>query len=170
MFDSNSRARHYTLGALICVAAATLSACAHSQQATPADSASPRAQGSWGGSGGQHMRRGGPRGDQMLKDLNLTKDQQAQVQLIRDRYRLKADSLRVGGAAPDSTSRAAFRSMMMQEMSEIRAVLTPDQQKQFDDKMAKMKERRAQHGGKDGHDGPPPPDNQGSTPPPPPPQ
>jgi Spy/CpxP family protein refolding chaperone len=106
----------------------------------------------------------------MLKDLNLTKDQQAQVQLIRDRYRLKADSLRVGGAAHDSTSRSAFRSMMTQEMSEIRAVLTPDQQKQFDDKMAKMKERRAQHGGKDGHDAPPPPDNQGNTPPPAPPQ
>jgi Spy/CpxP family protein refolding chaperone len=171
MFDLNSRARRYTLGALVCVAAATLSACAHSQQTPPADSASPRAQGGYGRGDGQHMRhRGGPRGDPMLKDLNLTKDQQAQVQLIRDRYRLKADSMRVGGAAHDSTSRAAFRSMMMQEMSEIRAVLTPDQQKQFDDKMAKMKERRAQHGGKDGHDAPPPPDNQGGTPPPPPPQ
>jgi Spy/CpxP family protein refolding chaperone len=151
MFDSNSRARHYTLGALVCAATVMLSACAHSQQPTPADSASPRAQGEWGG--GQRMRhRGGPHGDPMLKDLNLTKDQQAQVQLIRDRYRLKADSLRVGGAAHDSTSRAAFRSMMTQEMGEIRAVLTPDQQKQFDDKIAKMKERRAQHSG----DAPPP--------------
>jgi protein CpxP len=169
MFDLNSRARHYTLGALVCVAAATLTACAHSQQAAPADSASPRAQGRWEGNGGQRMRHGGgPRGDQMLKDLNLTKDQQAQVQLIRDRYRLKADSLRVGGAVHDSTSRAAFRSMMTQEMSDIRAVLTPDQQKQFDDKIAEMKERRAQHGGRDGHDAPPPPDNQGGTPPPPP--
>lgn len=106
----------------------------------------------------------------MLKDLNLTKDQQAQVQLIRDRYRLKADSLRVGGAAHDSTSRAAIRSIMTQEMSEIRAVLTPDQQKQFDDKIAKMKERRAQHGDRDGQHGPPSPDNQGGNPPPPPPQ
>jgi Spy/CpxP family protein refolding chaperone len=106
----------------------------------------------------------------MLKDLNLTKDQQAQVQLIRDRYRLKADSLRLGGAAPhDSTSRAAFRAVMTQEMSDIRAVLNPDQQKQFDDKMAKMKERRAQHGGHDGHDGPPPPAGQNGNPPPPPP-
>ena len=171
MFDLNSRARHYALGALVCVAAATLSACAHSQQATPADSASPRTQGGWGGGGGQHMRhRGGARGDPMLKDLNLTKDQQAQVQLIRDRYRLKADSLRVGGAAHDSTSRAAIRSIMTQEMSEIRAVLTPDQQKQFDDKIAKMKERRAQHGDRDGQHGPPSPDNQGGNPPPPPPQ
>jgi Spy/CpxP family protein refolding chaperone len=112
--------------------------------------------------------RGGSRGDGMLKDLNLTKDQQAQVKLIRDRYRLKADSLRTDGAAHDSTSRSAFRSIMTQEMSEIRAVLTPDQQKKFDDKMAKMKERHEKHGGRDGHDGPPPPDNQGGDPPPPP--
>ena len=168
MFDSNSRARHYALGALVCVAAAALSACSHTQKAPAPDSASPRAQGNWKGGGGQHMRhRGGPQGDPMLKDLNLTKDQQAQVQLIRDRYRLKADSLRLGGAAHDSTSRAAFRSVMTQEMSEIRAVLTPDQQKQFDDKMAKLKERRAQHGNRDGST---PPADQGSTPPPAPPQ
>jgi Spy/CpxP family protein refolding chaperone len=169
MFDSKSRARYLTLGALACVAAASLSACAHSQQTPPADSASPRARGNWRGGDGQHMRhRSGPQGDRMLKDLNLTKDQQAQVQLIRDRYRLKADSLRLGGAAHDSTGRAAFRSIMTQEMSEIRAVLTPDQQKQFDDKMAEMKERRAQHGSRDGHDGPPP-DGQNGNPPPPPP-
>jgi protein CpxP len=172
MFDSNSRARRYTLGALLCVATASVSACAHSQQAPPADSSSPRGQGGWQGS--QMRHRGGERGDRMFAGLNLTKDQRAQIKLIRDRYRLQADSLRMGGAAHDSTSRAAFGSLMTQEMSEIRAVLTPDQQKKFDDKMAKMKERRAQHGGHgdqddhDGHAGAPPPDNSGGNPPPPP--
>jgi periplasmic protein CpxP/Spy len=167
MFDSNSRARRLTLGALLCVAAASLSACAHSQQAPQADSASPRGQ---GGYGGQRMRhRGGQGGDRMLEGLNLTKDQQSQVTLIRDRYKLKADSMRVGGAAHDSTSRSAFRTIMTQEMDEIRAVLTPDQQKQFDDRMAKMRERRQQHGGQGGHDGPPPPNDNGPPPPPPPP-
>jgi protein CpxP len=159
MFDLNSRARHITLGAVLCVAAVSVAACAHSQQAPPPDSASPRGQGDWGrGGAGSHMRhRGGPRGDPMLESLNLSKDQRAQVTLIRDRYRLKADSLRMGNVAHDSTGRAQFRSIMTQEMSEIRAVLTPDQQKQFDDKMAKMKERREQHDGHDGHDEPPPP-------------
>jgi protein CpxP len=167
MFDSYSRARHVTLGALLCAAAA-LSACAHSQQAPPADSASPRGQGGYGG--GQRMRhRSGQGGDMMLEGLNLTKDQRSQVTLIRDRYKLKADSMRMGSAAHDSTSRSAFRSMMTQEMGEIRAVLTPDQQKQFDDKMAKMRERRQQHGGAGGHDGPPPPNDNGPPPPAPPP-
>jgi Spy/CpxP family protein refolding chaperone len=159
MFDLNSRARHITLGAALCVAAATVAACAHSQQTPPPDSASPREQGNWGrGGGGSQMRhRGGSRGDPMLEGLNLTKEQRGQVTLIRDRYRLKADSLRMGNVAHDSTGRAQFRTIMTQEMTEIRGVLTPDQQKQFDDKMAKMKARREQHDSKGGHDGPPPP-------------
>lgn len=162
MFELNSRARHITLGALVCVAATTVSACAHTQQAAPADSASLQGH---GGRQGGHMRHGsGPRGDRMLDALSLTKDQRSQVTLIRDRYRLRADSMRTSGAAHDSTSRSAFRSMMQQEMGEIRNVLTPDQQKQFDDKMAKMRERHQQNvdkngdrDGHDDHDGPPPP-------------
>jgi Spy/CpxP family protein refolding chaperone len=144
MFHSISRARRYTLGTLFCAAAATVTACAHSQQAPPADSASPHAQGDRQGSRMRH--RGGQRGDRMLEGLNLTKDQRDQINVIRDRYRLQADSMRIGGAAHDSTSRAAFRSMMVQEMGEIRGVLTPDQQQQFDDRMTKMRERRQQNG------------------------
>jgi protein CpxP len=171
MLESNSRARRYTLGALLCVAAVSVSACAHSQQAPPADSSSPRGQGGWQGS--QMRHRGGPRGDRMFEGMNLTNDQRAQIKLIRDRYKLQADSLRMGGTAHDSTSRAAIRSLMTQQMSEIRGVLTPDQQKQFDDNLAKVRERHAKQGGRDGqddhggHNGPPPPDNSGGNPPPP---
>lgn len=167
MFHSNSRARRYTLGTLFCVAAATVTACAHSQQAPPADSASPRAQ--HDGQGSRMRHRGGPRGDRMLEGLNLTKDQRDQINVIRDRYKLQADSMRMGGAAHDSTSRSAFRSLMMQEMREIRGVLTPDQQQQFDDKMAKMRERHQQSGQRGDydhrgdHDGPPA-DSSGSPP------
>lgn len=159
MFDLNSRARHATLGALLCVAAATLAACAHTQQAPPSDSASPRGQGQWQHDGdGSRMRHGsGHHGDMMLKDLNLTKEQHEQVRAIHDRYRQQAESLRKNGAGRDSTSREQLRSMMKQEMGEIRAILTPDQQKQFDDKMAKMKERREHHDDHGDHDAPPPP-------------
>jgi Spy/CpxP family protein refolding chaperone len=167
MFDSISRLRHFTLGALLC-AAATVTACAHSQQSPPADSASPNGQGSRQGSRMRHG--GGSHGDRMFEGMNLTTDQRAQIKLVRDRYRLKADSLRAGGADRDSTTRSAIHSMMQQEMAEIRNLLTPDQQKQFDDKMAKMRNRHHEHGDKDGHDGPPAPaDNSGGAPPPPPP-
>ena len=173
MMYPNSRARRYALGTLLCVAATTVTACAHSQQAPPADSAAPRGEGNWQGS---HMRhRGGPRGDRMLEGMNLTKDQRDQINLIRDRYRLRADSLRAGGAPHDSTSRDAFRSLMMQEMREIRGVLTPDQQKQLDDKMAKMRERREKNGQRgdydhrDGRDGSAAPDSSSGNPPAPPP-
>jgi Spy/CpxP family protein refolding chaperone len=172
MFESYSRARRSTLGALLVVAATTMTACAHSQQAPPADSAAPRGHGDWQGS---RMRHGqGPRGDRMLEGLNLTKDQRDQITLIRDRYKLHADSLRMGGEARDSSSRSAFRSLMEQQMREIRGVLNPDQQKQFDDRIAQMRERRQQNGGRgdyDRHNGQdePSPDNQGGNPPPPPP-
>jgi Spy/CpxP family protein refolding chaperone len=171
MFLSNPRARRYALGTLLCAGAATVTACAHSQQAPPADSASPRGQDDWQGSRMRH--RSGPRGDRMLEGMNLTKEQRDQINVIRDRYKLQADSLRMGGAPRDSTSHAAFRSLMMQEMREIRGVLTPDQQKQLDDRMAKMRERHersGQHGGYDHQvrDGSPP-DSSGGNPPPAPP-
>jgi hypothetical protein len=78
--------------------------------------------------------------------------------------------MRMGSAAHDSTSRTAFRSLMMQQMRDIRGVLTPDQQKQFDDRMAKMRDRRRQNGqGGDydhrGDHGGPPADSSGSAPP-----
>ena len=167
MFHSISRARRYSLGTLFCVAAATLTACAHSQQTPPADSASPSVQND--GQGARMRHRGGAPGDRMLEGLNLTQDQRDQIKVIRDRYKLQADSLRMGGAAHDSSSRAEFRSLMMQQMREIRGVLTPDQQKQFDDKMAQMRERRrqnGQHGDYDhrgDHNGPPA-DSTGSPP------
>jgi Spy/CpxP family protein refolding chaperone len=141
MFDLSSRARGYALGALLCAAAVTVTACAHSQQTPPPDSASPR---QYGG-GGQHMRGGHRHGNRMLEGLNLTKDQRAQITLIHDRYRLQADSLRLNNSGHDSTSHTAFRSLMMQEMKDIRAVLTPDQQQMFDQKMSKMRERHRMH-------------------------
>jgi Spy/CpxP family protein refolding chaperone len=147
MFDHHTRARSSTLGALLCAAAVTVTACAHTQQTPPADSVSPRQYGGHGSMhGGMHGNmRGGRGGDRMMADLDLTKDQRAQIQLIRDRYKLQADSMRLNTSGGDSTSRAAFHTMMTQEMGEIRGVLTPGQQKKFDDRMAKMREHRRMH-------------------------
>lgn len=144
MFDIHTRVRIYTLGALLCAVAVSVTACAHTQQAPPADSASPR---QYGGHGGMRGMRGGQHGGMMMGGLDLTKDQRAQIQLIRDRYKLQADSMRLNSSGRDSTGRAAFRTMMTQEMGEIRGVLTPDQQKKFDDRMAKMREHRRMHDG-----------------------
>lgn len=141
MFDLTSRARAYTLGALFCAAAVTVTACTHAQQAAPADSASPR---QYDGARGHH---GGMRGGGMLRGLDLTPDQRSKISAIRDRYKPQMDSLRAQASGRDSTTRAGFHTVMMQEMSEIRGVLTPDQQKKLDDRMAKMREHRHMHGG-----------------------
>ncbi|HEY7861356.1 MAG: hypothetical protein ACHQRL_01135 [Gemmatimonadales bacterium] len=158
MFDIHSRARSYTLGALLCAAAVTVTACAHTQQAAPADSASPRQYG--GPHGGHGGMRDGQHGGRMLGGLDLTKDQRSQITLIRDRYKLQTDSMRTNTSGRDSTSRAAFRTMMTQEMSDIRAVLSPDQQKKFDDRMAQMRDHRRMH-----HQNGSPPDSSGGPPP-----
>jgi Spy/CpxP family protein refolding chaperone len=150
MFDMTSRARRYSFGALFCAATMAVTACAHPQQAAPSDSGAPRQyDGPRGQRGGM---RGGRNGDGMLRDLDLTQDQRAKIAVIRDRYKLQADSMRLNGAAHDSTSRTAFRSMMTQQMSDIRAVLNPDQQQKLDDRIAKMREHRHMHGG---HGAPP---------------
>jgi Spy/CpxP family protein refolding chaperone len=158
MFDIHSRARSYTLGALLCAAAVTVTACAHTQQAAPADSASPRQYG--GPHGGHGGMRDGQHGGRMLGGLDLTKDQRSQITLIRDRYKLQTDSMRTNTSGRDSTNRAAFRTMMTQEMSDIRAVLSPDQQKKFDDRMAQMRDHRRMH-----HQNGSPPDSSGGPPP-----
>ena len=157
MFDMTSRARWYSLGALFCAATLAVTACAHPQQAAPDDSAAPR---HYDGSRDRHGgMRGGRHGDGMLRGLDLTQDQRAKITVIRDRYRLQADSMRLDGAPRDSTSRAAFRSMMTEQMSEIRAVLTPDQQQKLDDRIAKMREHRHMRGGNGA-----PPDSSGAPP------
>lgn len=145
MFDMTSRARSYTLGALFCAATMAVTACAHPQQAAPADSSAPR---QYDGPRGRHGgMRGGHRGGGMLDGLDLTQDQRAQIAVIRDRYKLQADSLRLNAGGRDSTSRAGFRSMMTQQMSDIRAVLNADQQKKLDDRLAQMREHHHMHGG-----------------------
>ena len=77
MFDIHMRARTYTLGALFCAAAVALTACAHTQQAAPADSVSPHQYGGHDGMrGGMHGgMRGRPHGDMMMSCLDLTRDQ-----------------------------------------------------------------------------------------------
>lgn len=144
MFDMTSRARGYTLSAFLCAAAVAVTACSHAQQPAPNDS-SPR---QYNGMRGQ---RGGMRGDGMFRGLDLTQDQRTKISAIRERYKPQMDSIRAQTSARDSTTRAAFRTVMTQEMGDIRGVLTADQQKKLDDRMAKMREHRHMH---DGHGAP----------------
>ena len=105
------------------------------------------------------------------RDLNLTDAQKAQIKAIRQKYQPQNQALRdrakpfkdAARTARQRGDTAAFRSNMeqarqviqsgqsirTQEHSEIRAILTPDQQAKFDARQKAASERRAK-GGKKG--------------------
>src|SRR2546423_10420578 len=92
-------------------------------------------------------RRGGGMGGWLLKDITLTDAQKAQVKTIRDKYvpqqmELRKQAQAVGGA-PDEATRTKMMDLQTKQAAEIRAVLTADQQAQFDKNLAEVKERMA---------------------------
>ena len=104
------------------------------------------AQGQPEGQRGQgEMRRGGGMGGMLLKDITLTDAQKDQIKTIREKYVPKQLELRKSvqatGGPPDEATRAKMMELQTQQSTEIRAILTPDQQKTFDHNLHELKER-----------------------------
>ena len=97
------------------------------------------------GQGQGEMRRGGGMGGMLLKDINLTDAQKAQVKAIREKYAPQQLALRKAvqatGGPPDEATRAKIADLQSKQAAEIRAVLTADQQATFDKNLAEMKSR-----------------------------
>ncbi len=91
-----------------------------------------------GGMGG--MRQGGParRMQMLLNGITLTSQQQASIDSIQTAYQPRIRALFSQGGAPDSASRARMTEVRSSEDRDIRAVLTPDQQKIFDKNLAEL--------------------------------
>lgn len=116
-----------SLAALLTIAAAgTVSA------QTPA--ATPPAQ---GGQPGQN--RGAQRMAMMMQGITLTAAQQAQVDSIVAKYQAQMPAMQPGQGRPDSATMANRREQMMRRDQEIRAVLTPEQQRTFDTNVQNMR-------------------------------
>jgi len=123
-----------------------MAACAQNPAPSGSTGTQPQASTANGGtSGGRGMRGdGGQRMEQMLfNGITLSSAQQAQVDSIRARHRGDMQGL-------DPRNNPDDRQKMMQarqaQMSEIRAVLTSDQQAIFDQNMQQMRDRRGQGG------------------------
>jgi len=82
-------------------------------------------------------------GQKMLEGLNLTQDQQAQIDKIRGDAKAKADAVNADSSLSGADKQAKMRAIHRDSMKQIRAVLTPEQRQQL---RAKMKERRAARG------------------------
>jgi Spy/CpxP family protein refolding chaperone len=122
--------RTATLAAALCVGMTSIAA---------AQSTEPTPQGQGEG------RRGGGMGGMLLKDITLTDAQKAQVKTIREKYlpqqlELRKSAQAVGGP-PDEATRTRMIDLQTRQATEIRAVLTADQQTQFDKNLAEMKAR-----------------------------
>ena len=91
------------------------------------------------------MRRGGGMGGMLLKDITLTDAQKDQIKTIREKYVPKQLELRKAvqatGAPPDEPTRAKMIELQTQQSTEIRAILTADQQKTFDHNLHELKEK-----------------------------
>ncbi|HWZ58871.1 MAG TPA: Spy/CpxP family protein refolding chaperone [Gemmatimonadaceae bacterium] len=83
--------------------------------------------GGMGGGGGA----GGGRMQALLQGISLTDAQQAKVDSIRASYQ----------ASMSSGDRQQMRESMRKQAADIRSILTPDQQTQFDQNLAAMRSR-----------------------------
>ena len=94
---------------------------------------------------GQGQGRGERMGGMLLKDINLTDAQKAQVKTIREKYLPQQMELRKATQATGKPADEATYSKMMdlqeKQAAEIRAVLTPDQQSVFDQNLKAMRDR-----------------------------
>jgi Spy/CpxP family protein refolding chaperone len=116
-----------TLAAALCVGMTTVAA---------AQGTEPQGQG--------EARGGRGMGGMILKDITLTDAQKAQVKTIRDKYVPQQMELRKAAQATgsmDDATRAKMMDLQTKQAAEIRAILTADQQTQFDKNLAEMKAR-----------------------------
>jgi Spy/CpxP family protein refolding chaperone len=129
--------------------AAIVAACStnNPSQGSTIDPGAPRASSSDAARDGRG--RGGPggvgRGDQaLLRNITLSAEQQQRIDTIRTRYRAQMEQMRGQNGGDREANRAQMRTMMEKQQGEIRDVLTPDQQRVFDQNVADMRARMGQ--------------------------
>jgi len=108
--------------------------------ATSVGGAQTPAMGGGGGGGGGFAER---RMQRLLQGITLTAGQKSKVDSITARYRAQMPPF-TPGAPPDSATRAKMRTLFGNQDEEIRALLTPDQQKVWDQNVVEMRNRMQQ--------------------------
>lgn len=93
-----------------------------------------------GGAGGQG--RGGQMGQRqngmLFKDITLTEAQKAKIDSLQNANREAMMAMMQGGGMQDPANREKMAEMRTKLQADIRGVLTPEQQVQFDKNVAEM--------------------------------
>ena len=135
--------------------AVLMAACSHntSTAGSTIEPGAPNSSVADAGRDGRGQGRGGPggfRADQaLLRNITLSADQQQRVDTIRARYRTQMEQMRQQSGGDRDAMRGQMRTMMEKQQAELRDVLTPDQQRQFDLNVADMR-ARMERGGRPG--------------------
>ena len=79
--------------------------------------------------------------------LKLTDDQKTKMQAIREDSRTKMEAIRNDASLSDDDRRSQMRDLMRGQMNKIEAILTPEQQKIFEQQMASFHLPRGGAGG-----------------------
>ena len=96
-----------------------------------------------GGGGGGGGGFAGRRMQRLTQGITLTAEQQAKVDSITAKYTAQLPPF-TPGTPPDSATRAKMRTLFGNQDEEIRALLTPDQQKVWDQNLTAMRNRMQQ--------------------------
>lgn len=105
---------------------------------------------------GQHEHNGGGRNgwgprdpaqmvQHMTQELNLTSDQQSKVLAILQDQQKQMQALHDDTTTPQEDKRAKAMDLHKNTMSQVRAVLTDEQQKKFDEMQQKREQEMGQH-------------------------
>jgi protein CpxP len=136
------------------------------QQEGDQDQAPPQGQqggeqgGHWGNHSGRHGREGGEgridpskRVKILTERLNLTKDQQSKVKDIFSAQQKQMQSLMQDQSMSHEDKRSKFEQMRSDTDSQVRAVLTGDQQQKFDAMLKEREQHMHNHQGREGGEG-----------------
>ena len=111
----------------------------------------------YGERGGPGRGMGGERQIQMMtKQLNLTPDQVTKLKAIDADNMQQMMALRNDTTTAQSDKRSKMMALRQDRETKIKAILTDDQKTKYDEMQAKMRERRAEHGGEGGNGEAPP--------------
>lgn len=76
----------------------------------------------------QKMKTMKQRDEKMWKDLNLTQDQNTQIQTVRKDYMNQRQAIRDDSSLTTDQKQQKYQDLMMSENDKINSLLTPDQQ------------------------------------------
>lgn len=136
-----------SLAAMLVFSAAAFAGAPQDAQSSQQPSAqSGSGHGHGGGEGHGHgMMNADAMLDHMSKELSLTDDQKAKIKPILDEQMKQMQDARQSSSTSDQDRRAKMKQIHENTMSQIRPILTSDQQKKLEEMMSRRGERGEGH-------------------------